>query len=103
MAVSAGCLIAFLTVPAALGDQQETAPPIQSSVPDKTINTVLAENTDTLMALPGVVAVAQGECDGEPCIKVYVTKRTRDLLERIPDSIEGFSVIVEESGDIRAL
>ena len=72
-------------------------------MPEKTINSVLAENSDRLMAVPGVVAVAQSECDGEPCIKVYVTESTPELLERIPDRIEGFIVTVEESGDIRAL
>ena len=72
-------------------------------MPEKTINSVLAENSDRLMAVPGVVAVAQSECDGVPRIKVYVTESTPELLERIPDRIEGFIVTVEESGDIRAL
>ena len=85
------------------GDQQETTPTIQSDVQQKTIKRVLAENADSLMALPGVVAIAQGECGGEPCIKIYVTKSTPDLLERIPSMIEGFSITVEESGEIRAL
>ena len=93
----------FVVAPVAHGGQQESAPAIQSAMQQKTIKTILAEYSDSLMALPGVVAVAQGDCGGEPCIKIYVTKSTPDLLERIPSTIEGFSVTVEESGEIRAL
>ena len=96
-------MIAFVAVPAAHGGQLESDPVIQSAVQQKTIKTILVEYSDNLMALPGVVAVAQGDCGGEPCIKIYVTKSTPDLLERIPSTIEGFSVTVEESGEIRAL
>ena len=95
-------MIAFLVAPVAYGDQQEVTPAVQSNVQQKTIKRILAENTDSLMALPGVVAVAQGECGGEPCIKIYVTKSTPDLLERIPSTIEGLPTTVEESGEIRA-
>ncbi len=71
-------------------------------MPDKTIEAVLEENTEALMSIPGVVGTAQGECEGAPCIKVYVTKQTVELLKRIPPTIEGYSVSVQESGPIRA-
>ncbi len=48
-------------------------------------------------------ASAQGLCAGEPCIKVYVKRKTPDLLRRIPSVIEGHAVSVEETGEIRAL
>ena len=72
------------------------------SMPDKTIEVVLEENTEALMSIPGVVGTAQSECEGAPCIKVYVTKKTAELLKRIPPTIEGYSVSVQESGSIRA-
>ncbi len=69
----------------------------------KKIETVLKEHTDSLMALPGVVGTAIGECAGKPCIKVYVEKKTPELLKQIPSAIEGYTVAVQETREIRAL
>ena len=69
----------------------------------KSIQLVLREHTDSLMALPGVVGTAQGQRDGKPCIKVFVVKKTPELLGQIPAEIEGYTVEVEETGKIRAL
>lgn len=76
------------------GERQVTA---------KTIEEVLKEHTDKLMSLPGVVGTAQGLCDNKPCIKVYVIEKTSELVQKIPDIIEGYQVVVEETGEIRAL
>ena len=70
---------------------------------EKSIVAVLKEHTEGLMALPGVVGTAQGLCDGKPCIKVMVVKKTPELLKQIPASIEGYKVEVLETGVIRAL
>lgn len=67
-----------------------------------TIETVLAHHTDSLMALPGVVGVAQGESAGKPAIRVLVVRRTPDLDARLPRSLDGFPVVVVESGELRA-
>jgi hypothetical protein len=69
----------------------------------KPIEEVLREHTDSLMALPGVVGTAQGLCDGQPCIKVFIVKKTPELLRQIPAEIEGYTVAAEETGEIRAL
>lgn len=67
-----------------------------------TIKQVLDEHATSLMALPGVVGVGQGECSGEPCITVLVVTKTPGLLSQIPSAIEGYMVEVRESGEIRA-
>lgn len=72
-------------------------------MPEKTIEAVLKKHTDTLMSLPGVVGTAQGDCAGKPCIKVFVAKKTSDLLKQIPSTIEGYKVEVQETGEIKAL
>ena len=64
---------------------------------------MLLEHTDTLMALPGVVGTGQGECDGEPCVRVYVVKATPELLAQIPSSLDDYPVVVVETGQINAL
>lgn len=71
------------------------------TMPEKTIESVLEEHTDTLMAIPGVVGTAQSECQDAPCIKVYVTELTAELRGRIPPTIEGYPVSVQETGRIR--
>lgn len=71
--------------------------------PRKTIESVLQEHTYRLITTRGVTGVAQGEFEGEPCIKVFVTRKTGDVVRRIPSEIEGYTVRVEESGTFRAL
>jgi hypothetical protein len=54
------------------------------------------------MALPGVVGVAIGQCDGEPCLKVLVAARTADLAGKIPVRFKGYPVAIDETGELRA-
>ncbi len=75
----------------------------ENRMASKTIEEVLNENTRELMSIPGVVGTAQGLCSGKPCIKVYVVKKTPDLDKKIPKSIEGFPVSIEETGEITPL
>ena len=85
-------------------DQQETESGEEGrAMPPKTIEAVLQEHTRTLMAIPGVVGTGQGLCAGEPCIKVFVVKKTPALLKQIPPAIEGYEVAIEETGGFRAL
>ncbi len=69
----------------------------------KTIEFVLKQHTDQLMALPGVVGTAIGECEGNPCIKVLVVEETPQLVNEIPPTLEGYPVVIEETGEIRPL
>ena len=70
---------------------------------EKPIELVLNENSSILMALPGVVGIGQGKYNGEPCIKILTAKKSPDLLGQIPTSLGGYRVIVEETGEFRAL
>ncbi len=67
-----------------------------------TIEAVLKEHTDRWMSIPGVVGTGIGECEGKPCIRIFVAKKTPELLQKIPSKLEGFVVDVEETGAIRA-
>lgn len=69
----------------------------------KAIEQVLREHTGELMAVPGVVGTAIGLCNERPCVKVYVIKRTRDLDQNIPHTLEGYPVMLEESGEFKRL
>ena len=55
------------------------------------------------MKIPGVVGTGQGETANSPCIKVFVDKLTPELKEKIPDTIENYPVIIEETGKFKSL
>ena len=70
---------------------------------DGKIREVLKRHTDELMAVPGVVGIAEGLSQGRSCIKVFVVDKNSELLRQIPESIEGYLLRVEESNEFRAL
>ena len=69
----------------------------------KDINEVLRDHDQELMSVPGIVGVYVGLLPDEksPCLKVMVVKETEDLKKRIPMSLEGYPVLIEETGVIR--
>jgi len=75
----------------------------ENIMPTKTIGEVLKEHTDTLMAIPGVVGVGQGLCDGKDCIKVFVIEMTPELEQKISKVLDGYAVEVEVTGEFKAL
>lgn len=64
---------------------------------------VIAVHDDELLAIPGVVGVAEGERAGEPCILVLVIAATPELARGIPASLGGYPVVIEETGEIKPL
>ena len=70
---------------------------------EHSVTEVFEANQVSLMLLPGVVAVGIGEHDGRPCIRVMVEKATQAVKTGIPDQLDGYQVIVDETGPINAL
>ncbi|HLJ10600.1 MAG TPA: hypothetical protein VKU82_05395 [Planctomycetaceae bacterium] len=68
----------------------------------KSIAQVQDEQSKFLMAIPGVIGHGQGLCDGKPCLRVYVDKLTDELLAKIPKTIDGYAVVLVESGSVKA-
>ena len=68
----------------------------------KPIEIVASAHTDSLMSIKGVVGVGIGELNGKPCIKVMLDKKTRRLVKQIPKSLEGYPVVIEETGEFKA-
>ena len=69
----------------------------------KTIEQVQEEHTDAWMAIPGVEGTAIGLFEGKPCIKIFSSREPQELQDKIPSSVEGYPVIIEETGTFRAL
>jgi len=67
-----------------------------------TIESVLESHRSSLSTIKGVVGVDVDEWDGKPCIKVMIDKRTRKLVKQIPKSVEGYTVIIEETGEFKS-
>ncbi len=101
--ITVAALLAFLGLITNCTREFEDNPRGKNLMAGVTIEDVLKQHTDRLMALPGVVGTAIGECEGKPCIKVLVVKKSPELLKKIPSNLEGFPVVVEETGEIRAL
>ncbi|UCC30311.1 MAG: hypothetical protein JSU86_19190 [Phycisphaerales bacterium] len=56
-----------------------------------------------LMRIPGVVGTGAGQdASGQPVIKVYVERDSPALRRKIPDTVEGVSVRIVETGRFEA-
>jgi len=69
----------------------------------KPLEEVLKEYANVLMSIEGVTGAAQSICDGKPCIKVYTLEKIPKLEKKIPVTLEGYPVVIEKTGEIRAL
>ena len=74
------------------------------TMPERPIADVLASHTPELMALPGVVGTYQGaRPDGAPAIVVMLARPGAGLERSIPRVLEGWPVVLEVTGGIRAM
>lgn len=66
------------------------------------ISETLKKHSDSLLSLPGVSGIGEGIFQGSPCIKIYVETQTKELKEKIPLKLEGFPVLIVETGTFSA-
>jgi hypothetical protein len=73
--------------------------------PKRDINAVLAAHDKELLALPGVVGVGVSTLEDHrtPCLRVMLSRHNSKTERAIPSSIEGYPVVLEITGEIRAL
>ena len=72
-------------------------------MPEQTIEQVQEKHTDEWMAIPGVQGTAIGMSDGKPCILILSSVKPETLQDKIPSQVEGYPVIIRETGAFRAL
>ena len=77
----------------------------QNNSPTGDINAVLRRHDKELLGIPGVVGVYVGVLqDGKtPCLKVMLAQKSAETERAIPKSIEGFTVVLEVTGEIKPL
>jgi hypothetical protein len=59
---------------------------------------VVRRHAERLMALPGVIGVAEGSRDGSPCVLVLVERRSAETIAGIPARIEGLPTSLVQTG-----
>ena len=72
-------------------------------MPEKAIEQVQKEHIPLWMAISGVEGTAIGLSDNKPCIKIFTSVRPHELQGKIPSVVEGYPVIIKETGTFRAL
>ena len=75
----------------------------RQSMPEQTIEQVQAKHTDRWMAIPGVQGTAIGLSEGKPCILIMSSVNPDALREKIPSVVDGYPVVIRETGVFRAL
>jgi len=97
------CIFAVVTATGCGPSPKQTAPP-EAARPMKTIDEVIRLYSDSLMTIPGVVGLYHGLDDkGQSCLKVMVKQKTPELEQKIPKQIEGYAVVLDETGEIKPL
>lgn len=82
---------------------QVNATNVRDDMANKSIEAVLAENANRLMAVDGVVGTAVGRCRGQPCIRIFVVEDSPEVRNRLPRTLDGYPVDIQETGKIRKL
>ena len=72
-------------------------------MPERTIEQVREDHTEGWMAIPGVEGTAIGLSEGKPCIKIFTSSKSQQLRRNIPSTIEGYPVVIEQTGTFQAL
>lgn len=72
-------------------------------MPGLTIEEVQKKHQNEIMKISGVVGIGIGEVDGKKVLKVLVIKKTSELEKKLPKSLDGYLVVIEETGVIRPM
>lgn len=72
-------------------------------MPNRTIEQVQQEHTDEWMAIPGIEGIGIGLFEDKPCIKIFSSVAPEQLRNKIPSIVEGYAVIIEDTGAFHSL
>jgi hypothetical protein len=75
--------------------------PQEASVPPKSIEEVIAQYTHQLLSIDGVEVVYAAEDEThQPVITIGVEQKTDEILRWLPQRIEGYPVVIQETGPV---
>ncbi len=75
----------------------------ESEMKGRSIEQVFDSHRDTLLSIPGVIGAGIAKLDDKPSIMVMVIKKTPDMDKQIPRELDGYSVIIQETGPFKAM
>jgi len=67
------------------------------------IKEVKAKYQDDIMKIPGVVGIGIGGSEEKMVLTIMVSKRTPELENKIPLSLDNYPVVIQETGTFNAL
>jgi len=68
------------------------------------VKDIIAKHSNYLMAIDGVEGLYESaDDDGNPIIKIMASAEDDDLISSLPDTLEGFKVVVVVTGKIEPL
>ena len=67
-----------------------------------TIAATIERHSAELLEISGVVGLAEGARDGQAVLQILVEHRTPELLAQLPGTLDGYPVVVVETGEIRS-
>jgi hypothetical protein len=102
-------LVVFVLIPCVFAlqhcnVQQKEKKQMQNNPPMSDINKVMDAHAKEWMSIPGIVGcyVTIKEM-GDSCIVIMAVNITDEIKKKIPLTIEGYPVEIEESGEIKPL
>jgi hypothetical protein len=63
---------------------------------------IISSHSDLIMELEDVVGIAEGLCDGSPCIRVFLARHNATSLAQIQEYLAGIPFAIEISGNFTA-
>ena len=69
----------------------------------RSVEQVFDIHRDRLLSIPGVVGAGIAKLDDQPSIIIMVRERTPGLDSQIPTELDGFPVVIEVTGEFKAL
>jgi hypothetical protein len=70
---------------------------------NRSVEQVFDSHRDSLLSIPGVVGAGIAKLDGKPCIMLMVKEKSQYVEGQIPKEIDGYRVIVHETGELKAM
>jgi hypothetical protein len=67
-----------------------------------TISAVIQRHAEELLEISGVMGVAEGARGGHRVVQILVERRTPELMAKLPRTLDGYPVVVVQSGELRS-
>jgi len=64
---------------------------------------VIARHADRILAMAGVVGMAEGLLDSRPCIQIHLLQDDESLRRSLPSTLEGYPVVTIVTGEAELL